>query len=108
MATALDTIPASRDVTTDSVDLWAIDFTNALQAGESIVSGAATLVTAMPADDGTVVAGFVVDATVSGATVEVEWSGSVLAKHSTYRLETRATLNTGAVVELLTRIVCVA
>ena len=108
MVTALDTIPASRDVTTDSVDAWAVDFTNAIQEGESITAGAATLVTAMPPDDGAEVAGFVVDATVSGATVVVEWSGSVLTKHSVYRLETRATLNTGAVIELLTTVRCIA
>jgi hypothetical protein len=106
--TQLDTTPASIDVTTDSRDTWAIAFAAALQAGESIASAAAALYTAMPGDDGAAVAGFVTGAVVSGTDVHVAWVGSVLARHSVYRLETTATLNTGAKIELLTLVRCVA
>lgn len=108
MPTQLDTIPASRDVSRDSMDTWAIDFTNALQVGETISTGAAELVTAMPGNDGTVVAGFVTNATVNGASINVAWTGTVLTKWSIYRLETKATLNTGALIELLTTVRCVS
>lgn len=107
MATGLDTIPASRDVTTDSVDTWAIDFANALQVGETISVGAAALYPATPGASGTAVSGFVTQAQVSGTTVRVTWTGTVLTKYSVYRLETKATLSTGAVVELLTQVRCV-
>lgn len=108
MVTQLDTIPANKDVTTDSVDTWAIDFANALQEGETIADRAAVLVTAMPADDGAAVAGFVTATGIDGTKVSVTWTGSVLTKHSVYRLETLATLNTGAKVELLTEVRCVS
>ncbi len=108
MATQLDTIPASRDVTTQSVNTWAIDFANVLQTGQSIVSAIATLVTDMPGDQGASVLGFVLSATVAGTDVLVAWTGSVLTRNSVYQLETVATLNTGSKVALLTRVRCVA
>jgi hypothetical protein len=108
MVTQLDTIPASRDVTTDSLDTWSVDFANALQAGETVANGAAALYEAMPGSSGAAVSGFVTQAQTADTTVRVTWTGSVLARFGVYRLETRAILNTGAVIELLTTIRCVA
>lgn len=108
MVTQLDTVPASKDVTRESADTWAIAFANALGDGESLASAAAVLYTAMVSLDGTAVDGFVTSAVVSVTDVLVTWDGSVLSKFGTYRLETRATLNTGAVVALLTTVRCVA
>lgn len=108
MATQLDTVPASKDVTRESADTWAIAFANALGSGESLASADAAIYTAMVGNDGTEVDGFVTSATVSVTDVLVVWDASVLTKFGTYRLETRATLNTGAVVALLTTVRVVA
>jgi len=108
MTTQLDTVPASKDVTRGAADTWSISFANALVDGETISSAAATLCTAMVGNDGAEVDDFVISATVSTTSVLVSWDGSALTKFSTYRLATTATLNTGAVVELLTIVRCVA
>lgn len=108
MATQLDTVPARKDVTRGSSDTWAIAFDNALAVGETIASASAAIYTAMIANDGTEVTGFVTSATVDDDSVLVEWDGSVLTKFGVYRLATRATLSSGAVVELLTTVTCVA
>ena len=108
MATRLDTVPDIADVTTDMVDTWAIDFSNALQAGETISSASAALFLVTVGSNGTAVAGFVTSAVVSGDAVNVAWTGSVLTKFATYRLETKATLSSGAKIELLTTVRCVA
>lgn len=110
MATTLDTTPATMDVTTSMAGMWAVTFAAAIAAAgaASIGTPGAALFLATPPYAEAGVAGFVTNAVVSGTDVNVSWSGSVLTKGKTYRLETRATLNTGQVVEFLTTVRCVA
>lgn len=105
-ATQLDTVPASLDVTTATIDTWAIDFAAALQTGESIASAAASLLSASSVP-GIPVVGFVTGATIGTTKINVAWTGSVLSQGSEYVLHTVATLNTGAKIVLLTRVVCI-
>lgn len=106
---ALDTIPGEREIARAMIDTWAIDFTNALQSGETVTAADAELETAMFGNDGTAVPGFVLNAVPAGTTgVNVSWSGAGLDVYATYRLKTTATLSSGAVLERLTTIRCIA
>lgn len=110
MVSTLETIPGSVDVTTDSVGTWKVTFAAALAAiggGATLASAAAVLYTAPPGAK-VAVPGFVIGAAVNGTSVDVGWSGAALTEWSTYRLETRGTLSTGAVVEFLTEVRCIA
>ena len=106
MATSqLDTIPASKDVTTSMVGTWSVEFAASIPAGATISTASAAL---FDVRANAAVAGFVTNASISLTAINVTWTASVLTKGKTYRLETLATLNTGAKVELLTTVRCVA
>ena len=106
MVTQLDSTPATIDVATAQIDTWAIDFSGAIQEGEAISDADAVLVSTACVPNREI-EGFVTDADVDDASVLVAWTGEPLAQGGDYVLHTRAILDTGAVLVLLTRVRCV-
>lgn len=102
----LFTTNPSVEVTTQTTDTWAVDFTAALKVGESVASAAISLIQIDPPTYATV-AGFAGTATVESNVATFSVSGTVLTRGRTYLMRSAATLNTGKVVVLLTAVICV-
>lgn len=109
MATDLYTAPSVVEITTDMIGAWEVTFAAAMAAvgAASITSCAAALFPVWPGAQ-SAVSGFVTSATPDGTSVNVTWDGSVLQRSGRYQLQTRATFDTGAAVEFLTDVRCVA
>lgn len=86
-------------------DVWEFDYAAALGVGESVASGAATLMRIDPFR-GDPVSGFATLVTASTPDVLVTVTGAVLTVGEKYSLEVTATLNTAAVVPLILLMEC--
>lgn len=106
-AAKLFTNPPRVAVTTKMIDTWSIDFANSLNPGEAIDSVAALLVQIDPGPEAEV-ADFVTDTDVDGTNAVLGWTGNVLTEGATFRLEITATLDTGATVDRLMFVECIA
>jgi hypothetical protein len=95
-----------EEVTRSLRDTWEFDFTIVLGVGETVASGAATLIQLFPPTMETV-AGFVTSVSASTPDVLVTVTGAVLTIGFKYSLEVTATLNTAAVVPKTLLLNCV-
>ncbi len=95
-----------KPITKSTRDTWEFDYALALGVGETVTSGAATLIRTNPPTLETV-AGFSTAVSVTTPDVLVTVTGAVLTTGESYSLEVTATLNTAAVVPLILLLECV-